>query len=492
MSDHSLRVGESCIAGIFIQCYLIEKSYNSNKEYEKHKIMHTIKKYSLIMICLSLMVWQSCRKDFTFVPPPPPGPHCMDTLEAVFVSTPPNTITSAFWSKANYLCVNTTDISKGLLYDYGWLNMTGTINGLSSFRSKNPGLTIKAAYDNTNLYILAEWQDTVADFSYGSLMYNGPADPRKTDTTGGWTYQRNCDHFAMAFEISPASSPAGTFSSVGCAASCHGSGATAAMFPTTGSVDLWNWSTAHSAPLGYAEDMVANSTGLSDDAGNKMWTRNINVITGGPLYEWNGVTQNVTLPNGSSAILDPAFYLMNTTPYIGDPHGGDTVFHKIYPGNADACATCHGDKGQGGSYGALNSVALNGTSRSSLITAMNNQPEMAAYFPLLDSAALVNVIAYIRGLAGVPGAVLSAPTGSNADIVAISNVTPTIIKNAYSANTNKHNQYQVLIIRKLKTNNADDVQFDLTKSKTYLFGVALMDNDGKNHIGSLKETITFK
>jgi hypothetical protein len=304
-------------------------SYHSAKRryhsYTKKKmIMNTIKKYYLLMICILLVAVQSCRKDYTFIPPPPPGPHAVDTLEAILVSTAPNMVTSPYWSRANYLSVNVSDVSRGQLYNYDWLNMTGTFNGLSSFSSKKPGLTLKAAYDNVNLYILAEWQDTVADFSSGSLLYNGPSDPRKSDTTNGWTYQRNCDHIALAFEISSASSPSGTFSSVGCAASCHGSGTTASMYPTSGSVDIWNWNTAHSAPLGYAEDMIANSSGLNDDAGNKMWSSNISV-TGGPKYEWNGVTQNVTLPNGSKAILDPAFYLLNTTPFVGNLHGGDTA-----------------------------------------------------------------------------------------------------------------------------------------------------------------------
>lgn len=455
--------------------------------------MNSIKRYCLLTGIVAFVVWgQSCRKDFTYVVPPPPGPHAMDTLEADLVSTPPNKITSPYWSKANYLQVNAVNISTSQLYGYGWLNMTGTYNGLASFSSKNPGLTIKAAYDNNNLYILAEWEDTVGNFSYGSWMYNGPTDSRKPDTTNGWTSQKNCDHFALAFEISSASSPAGAFSSVGCAASCHGSGSSAVMSPTSGSVDVWDWNTAHSAPLGYAEDMVASSDGLSWDAGTRMWTPNTN--GNGPLYEWNGVTQNVTLPSGTTAILDPAFYLLNsaTTAYTGNPHGGDTIFHKIYSGNADACATCHGDNGEGAAYGALNSPALNGKSRTTLISNMNNEPEMAAYFPRLDSAALVNVLSYIRGMAGIPGALLQEPTGSNADITAVTNVTPIDIKNAYIAQTNKHNKYQVLLIRKLKTNNPDDVQFDLSAKRFYQFGVALMDNDGKNHIGSLKETLTFK
>lgn len=455
--------------------------------------MYQVNKYYLLLICSVLLVLQACRKDFSYVAPPPPGPHAIDTLEASLVTTAPNKVNSPFWSKTNYLAVHVTDVSKGLLYDYNWLNMTGTFSGLSSFRSKNPELTLKAAYDNDNLYILAEWQDTVANFSSGNLYFNGPSDPRKTDTTNGWTFQKNCDHFSMAFEITPASGSAGAFSSVGCAASCHGSGSSATMSPTSGSLDIWNWNTAHSAPLGYAEDMNANSSGLSDDAGNKMWTPNIN-STNGPMFEWDGTPQNIILPNGSSAILDPAFYLMNKTAFTGNPHIGDSLYHKVFSGNDHSCAGCHGNKGEGAESGAINSVALNGKSRAAITTGMNNNAEMTAYFPKLDAvpSGVENVIAYIRGLSGVPGAVLSTPTGSNADIIAVSNVTPIDIKNAYLTQTNKHNKYQVLLIRKLKTNNADDVQFDFTKSKIYTFGVALMDNDGKNHIGSLKETIIFK
>lgn len=66
------------------------------------------------------------------------------------------------------------------------------------------------------------------------------------------------------------------------------------------------------------------------------------------------------------------------------------------------------------------------------------------------------------------------------------------ITNAMNNSSNVHSKYQVLIVRKLKTNNTDDVQFDVSANKTYKFGIALMDNDGKNHIGSLVETLTFK
>jgi mono/diheme cytochrome c family protein len=442
-----------------------------------------------------MLIGQNCRKDYYPLPPQPKTSTSTLTLEAVKVTTPPNTITAPYWNTADYLSVAAVSISKNQLYGDGYLNMTGTYSGLTSFnKGSDPELTLKAAYDNENIYILIQWWDSSADFSNGSWLYNGPADSKKSDTANGWTSQRNCDHVALAFEIASASSSNGSFSSVGCSASCHSGSGGNFMYPTNGKVDIWNWNTAHSSPLGYAEDMVATSTGLSDDAGKRLWSSNNSGSTSrsGPAYEWSGVTQNVTLANGSSAILDPAFYLMNRVPFKGNINIGDSIFHTIFPGNDHSCATCHGNKGEGGEYGAVNSVSLNGKSRLSLISSMLSQPEMAAYFPILDTNQQNDVIAYIRGLCGVPGSILSLPNGSNADITAVSNVTPIDVKNAYSTKTNRHTKYQVLLIRKLRTNNSDDVQFDSTPGNTYKFGIALMDNDGKNHIGALIETLTFK
>jgi len=135
----------------------------------------------------------------------------------------------------------------------------------------------------------------------------------KSDSTGGWTGQRNSDHIAFAFEIDNASSPAGSFSNVGCDASCHSSGGNAQMNPVSGKVDIWDWSLAVTAPLGYAADMIANSDSFSTDAGNRMYVRNINGFThrSGPAFEWDGSSQNVTLANGQSSIVDPAFYIFN-------------------------------------------------------------------------------------------------------------------------------------------------------------------------------------
>ena len=191
-----------------------------------------VKKYYLLFICfLFIVAGQSCRNDFYAVPIPASVSTATQTLEASKVAIAPNKVTSSYWNTANYLKVTAANISINKLYPDGWLNMTGSFSGLTSFNGgKDPGLTLKAAYDNENIYILVEWQDAKADFSNGSWLYNGPADSKKSDTTGGWTSQRNSDHVALAFEISSASSSSGTFSNVGCAASCHTSAGNSFMF----------------------------------------------------------------------------------------------------------------------------------------------------------------------------------------------------------------------------------------------------------------------
>lgn len=440
-----------------------------------------------------IIVTNACEKDYFYTPPPPPTSEQTSTLEASHVATPPSTINSAYWKTADYLKINSQNVSTNQLYSDGLLNMTGSYYGLPSFSNgTDPGLTLKAAYDDNNLYILAEWIDSTVNVSNSSWRWFGPADPLKGDISSGWTSQRNNDKFAMAFEINAASSPAGNFSSVGCAASCHTSLGTDYMFPTSGSVDLWNWNLAISAPLGYAQDMVANSTdSISDDSGQKMYERNWISSTNrsGPAYEWDGTTQTITTASGQSAILDPAFYIYNKTPFIGDIQRGDSIFHRTSP--PGDCASCHGSYGVGGTEGAINLISQNKKSRAALISGMDDVSDMAAYWSPLSPSDKNDIVAFLRGLSGVPGYYLTTPDGSNADIKAISNVTPVNIKDAMLVATNHHTKYQVLITRKLRTNNPDDVQFTPSQG-TYKFGVALMDNDGRNHIGSLVETLTFK
>jgi mono/diheme cytochrome c family protein len=261
------------------------------------------------------------------------------------------------------------------------------------------------------------------------------------------------------------------------------------MKPNSGNVDIWNWSLATSNPLGYAHDLVANASGFNNDAGGSMHKRNSDGTNdrSAAKYEWDGTDQTITLPSGAAGLLDPTFYLLNKKPMVGDAHQGELIY-------ASVCEHCHGPNGIGGEYSAINGVGANKKSREAYMAAMDNVGDMGGYWGPLSAQQKDDVVTFLRGISGAPGYYLVPPTPntSAADITIISNVKPTDISNAMGASTNKHGKYQVLIKRKLKTNNPDDVQFNLTTKKEYVFGIALMDNDGKNHIGSAKETLTFK
>jgi hypothetical protein len=97
------------------------------------------------------------------------------------------------------------------------------------------------------------------------------------------------------------------------------------------------------------------------------------------------------------------------------------------------------------------------------------------------------------------------PDGSDADVTTITNLdysqagidSLTNISDSQGPDFNEElNKYKfqqdgycVVIVRNLETGNADDTQFD--PSQQYIFGVALMDNDGQNHIGNTHLTLSF-
>lgn len=459
--------------------------------------MQTHKKSILIIstIAAVIIVVNSCVKDTVYVPPVPVQ---TSTLEARKVTDPPLNITgfNSYWKTADYMLVNLANASTNLLNTDGLLNMTGTYTGMNSF-PVNPGLKLRAAYDDVNLYILAEWTDPQINMSFKNWLFNGPTDPLKSsESKTGWTSQQNSDGLALAFEIDPASGPAGNFTTVGCAASCHSSGINSNMKPDIGKVDLWNWSLARSG-MGYAQDMVSIKDSLSDDSGTKLYARNATGSTNrsGPEYEWDGTDQVVTLPDGKTATLSPGFYLLedHKTPFTGNVATGDQLFHRTTtPG---MCYSCHGNDGNGIGYNGdgavLNFPFMNTKPRATLLYNMDRIETMANYWSGLNSSERENIIAYVRGLSGVPGYYLRKPTGSNVDITVLTNVTPINVRDA-SQFSPLEKKYQVLLIRKLKTNNTDDVQFDLSASTSYKFGIAIMNNDTRNHIGSKIETLNFK
>jgi len=410
-------------------------------------------------------------------------------LEAKRMASPPSGIDDPVWDQLAPFQVDVSAMSSGLVYGDGQLNMSGTFGGVPDFNEGNPAnLELRAIHDGTDLFILAEWNDVKFNLDRRRWLYNGPLDPLKADESAdGWTSQLSDDKIALAFEIESASSEFGAFADVGCASSCHNvAGEGLDMRPAAGKVDIWHWKTSRSEPLGYVADQVTDpDNGRKDDAGGSIEHRNRpegGTNRSGPDTEWDGTMQEFERWDGEMVTLDPAYILLDghRTAFAGDAEAGDAIF-------ATSCSACHGDVGQGGIGPALEDVSFSRVSRADLDTDISaaDHPGSAAYTALsMDEQ--TDLLARLRGMSGVPGYYLTPPEGSVADIVTQTNVDYTLVDSAALERTH----YSVLIIRALDTGNDDDAQF--TPGNEYPFGVALMDNDGRNHIGSRREFLAVE
>ena len=395
-----------------------------------------------------------------------PGPRVSEKtlqLEAEYSSDKIDGIKSAFWKGADYVEVAVNDLAtENVNTETGMFNMNGTFKGLESFnKGDSIKLTVKAGYDDENIYILASWKDSYINASYASLLYNGPSDPLKPGTTEGWTSQRNQDNIVFEFDI-----------------------------PQTQDKDVWKWSPAHSEPLAYAIDMNIKSGGVAqNDAGSPMVIKNTNSNTGKPLYEWNGELQKITTANGKSSILDPAYYILNKTEYKGDAAAGTSVFNKN-------CAKCHGDDGSGEQseehpdvYATpLNNIEWNRDSREALVSKiLAEDHDGKSYFEKLTQTQKDDLFARMRSISGIPGYYISEPSGSLIDVITFSNLNTSKIKAR-----SETGEYQVLFVRKLNTGNSDDIIFKTDGTNEYKFTIKLSDNDDINYIGSINNLLIFK
>jgi hypothetical protein len=170
------------------------------------------------------------------------------------------------------------------------------------------------------------------------------------------------------------------------------------------------------------------------------------------------------------------------------------------------CVVCHGPDGEGGIGPALDTKKFGRLSDAELdgLIAAGSHPGSGAYLALsgADQADL-----RLRTLAfwGTAGYYLKMPEGSAADITTMSELDYSEVgidalvniatSQAPDFNTrlNKYkfvqDEYCVVLARELDTTHDDDTQFDIAQE--YVFGVALMDNDGQNHIGNTRLTLDF-
>ena len=413
---------------------------------------------------LAMIYSTSCESEKR-VPPKgyfPNTPVATRQLEAAYFFEPQDKLNSRYWKDASYVEAALVNQSTNNLYPDGQLNMTGTYEGISGFnQGRDPGLVLKAGYDDQYLYILAEWKDTTADASYHTRIWQGPSDPLKVDSTNGWTTQRNQDNLTLLFEKEDES------------------------------YDVWRWSLAYTAPFEMALNLSAGADGMVSPIPGSFLRVNTDGSTPRdmPKYEWNGQRQEVTLDDGTLKILDPAYYLHDEykEEFTGDIAGGETAFNV----RAD-CRFCHGPDGNGisdgtTSGGALNKVSLNKYSREGLVEyigSTGHEGRGAQYWGRIKNnpTDVENLVSFIRGISGVPGYVLKGPDEER-DIRALTNI-------SVGGIDKQNSSYRVLLKRKLDTGNPEDVGFD--PAGTYRFSLRVSDNDEINYVGAEGIELIFK
>jgi hypothetical protein len=382
-------------------------------------------------------------------------------LEASYFWLPQNKLNSSYWKDADFLEVSLSNLATHNLYADGYLNMTGTYNGLSDFnRGHDPLVKIKAGYDDENIYILIEWKDTTANASYMNWFYDGTEDAHKTDTSGGWTSQRNSDNFILLFDLDGSSVK-----------------------------DAWKWSLALTAPFDMAYNLQANNNGiLSGIPDNTVRNAPDTSSRSGPAFEWNGNRQEIFLADSTRILLDPAYFLLDNhkIAFEGDPAAGQKIFNQT----AD-CKFCHGLNGngdfEGSEGGVLADVKTLRMSRNDLvsfISGFDHEGSGDQYWGRIKNnpTDITNLLSFLRGLAGIPGSTLIQPI-INPDIKALTNIGIGTISSSNSI-------YKVLLIRALNTGKANNVVF--TPDKVYTFSIRFSDNDDINYIGASDLQLIFK
>ena len=415
-------------------------------------------RFNIVIVCI-LLTGCTYYENESIKIPEPDVPNATTTLEAVYVTSVPNKISSSYWKIADYLPITSQNqVTGNVPVEDGLFNMSGTLNGLVDFnRGKNPNITLKAAYSKDSVYILVNWRDTTYNASQANWFFNGPPDPNKLGSTAGWTSQQSDDNLTISFDLG------------------------------SGKSDNWNWTLALSEPLGYAIDKIDNGSGAIADAGNKNYMRNaVSNNRSGPKFDWDGVQQELQRKPAGFTIIDPGYFLLNKKDFVGDVVKGEAYYQL-------ECALCHGVTGDG--EGTINPVGvrLNKPGQFNRITqeALDNfasdgtQHEGAVHYPSIEEDR-TNLFARLRGFSGIPGYYLENPTGSNSDIHAVSNVQLGKIEG------NNTKGYSVLLIRALNTGNTDDIVFNPSTKPVYDFNINFMDNDILNRIGSTNKQLTFK
>ncbi|MBI4469990.1 MAG: hypothetical protein HY650_11790 [Acidobacteria bacterium] len=173
-------------------------------------------------------------------------------------------------TEADLIAKRETPASPSQFTGPAWVTLGGEKNGVIV-----PPITLKAAYDDKNIYVLATWRDMTGTESIHKQrwVYDGLFWVQTTSKVN------DEDRLAIWWDIN-----AQDFVKEGCAALCHVDDPEDQRMRTRnpdGRADLWHWKAARSNPMGLADDQKA-APRRGDDRGVGIAVKN--ELKGDPAF----------------------------------------------------------------------------------------------------------------------------------------------------------------------------------------------------------------
>lgn len=335
-----------------------------------------------------------------------------------------------------------------------------TSPNMADYKVEPFNVTIKAAYNDTNIYIYLKWSDPTKT---ESIMKNWWSFDGK-----GWSKSGDEDRLGMLWPITESKG----FTALGCSSLCH-------LAPKNSEnidflmhaspnekFDEWHWKAARTNIVGYADDSWMDSTTIEpkqpkwdeaahhSDLGEAAYVANDGGQNKGPKYAFNGKASF----NRSGSFLAKSDAIEIT---------GDVIAGKDL--HDQACMTCH-----------VGPTTLENRKITQFMSASELREFLEAggpnhQGPALQTEEAKNAMAFLQTKPeGIPGYLLKNPSESRLDLKA---------SGKYGDGA-----WQLVLKRALQTKNDDDVQFDIAKE--YPFGIAIMDNGEAKH--SIIPKLKFK
>jgi len=198
--------------------------------------------------------------------------------------------------------------------DAAWDAATALTVPVSGGKIGDVDVTLKAVYDDDNVYVLLKWADSTMSIDKNLWEYDG----------SDWSKSGNEDRFSIIWDLGVTG-----FAEQGCTVLCHADGMRANADGEF--ADEWHWKAARSNPMGSSDDKYIDNTyeegdveaGHHGDGGDSTYADNQNEAGDGPAYTWAEDTPSV--PPGVPTKLASHFLLDSEKAEITSLAAGDKV-----------------------------------------------------------------------------------------------------------------------------------------------------------------------